>query len=196
MGRRTVAAAMAVVMIGAVLAGCEGDSETGASPTVAVSSDTRPSATPTPTLTPSPTPSEDALFLEAKEVHLKYLEQFVALSKAGGTAALPSSMRALVSEEVGDHLTNGFSQLKEKGIYVSSDSTWRRTAVKQIPATKGHAVALVACVDFRNMTYHNKTEKTSDPGTWRRDQVQLDREGSNLIITDIVSKRAESCDLG
>ncbi|WP_257477121.1 hypothetical protein [Acidipropionibacterium jensenii] len=195
MGRRTVAAAMAVVMIGAVLAGCERDSESGASPTVAVSDDTRPSATPTPTLTPSPTPSEDALFLEAKEVHLKYLEQFVALEKAGGSATLPKSMKVVVGGKYEVMLEKGFSDFKARGLSATPDSKWNRVSV--IPAEpKGtHETALSACVDFREMTYVKRDTPGSSPGGLRRDDLQLDRRGSSLVIVEGSSELVKSCDL-
>ncbi len=194
MGRRTVAAAMAVVMIGAVLAGCEGDSESGASPTVAASSDVRPSATPNPTLTPSPTPSEDALFLEAKEVHLRYLEQFVALEKAGGSTTLPKSMKELVGGEFEEILEDVFAQFQKKGLSATPDSTWRRVSIRQVPATKGHAVAIAACIDYRGMTFVRKDLPNSSSGGWGKDELQFDRDGSDLVITEGNSEKGHSCE--
>lgn len=193
MGRRTVAAAMAVVMIGAVLAGCEGDSESGASPTVAASSDVRPSATPTPTLTPSPTPSEDALFLEAKEVHLRYLEQFVALEKAGGSEMLPESMKVLVAGDAEAGLQNLFTLIHERGIIASANSSWRRVSAAPSPVKAGYLVAITSCVDFRGMSYSEKATGRTTKGSLRMDNFQFVRNGRSLVIVDGSSKRVQKC---
>ncbi len=193
MGRRTVAAAMAVVMIGAVLAGCERDSESGASPTVAVSSDTRPSATPTPTLTPSPIPSEDALFLEAKEVHLKYVEQTFRMDRQGGAATLPESMGAVVGGEFAKELERLYADMYQRGIYATSDSSWKRASAWPIPAVDGAEVGLGSCVDFRGVIYARQSDSATSRGTWLRDEVQFKRRDGKLVIVDGSSERVKTC---
>lgn len=193
MGRRTVAAAMAVVMIGAVLAGCEGDSESGASPTVAASSDVRPSATPNPTLTPSPTPSEDALFLEAKEVHLKYLEAMVKMDEVGGVGGLSSEMKALVAGEFQTKLQNTYENLEKTTARAEPNSTWVRLSTKQISPAPGRVVAIDSCVDFRKIVYKNSNGVKVGSGSLRRDVLQFDRRGESLVISEGFSRAVKSC---
>jgi hypothetical protein len=139
------------------------------------------------------TPSEDALFLEASKVHLKYLEELVAFEKSGGGAELPPAMARLVGGNYGSAVEKVYTRFAEAGLKATEGSTWSRTKVWPIPTTGRHLTAIGACVDLRGMTYTKKgTEKTAE-GPWRLDELQFDRKGSSLVMTKGRTSEVKSC---
>lgn len=192
MDRRVLATAIAMAVIGSGLTACGNDPEASPSPATSISTATTPTPT-TETPSATPTPSEDPLFTEAKAVHLKYLEQVVALEKAGGAETLPDSMRVLVGGPFSKELQDMYAEFHRQGIRMSGSSAWKLASVWKTPAVAGNSVGLGACVDFRAVRYTKTGTTEVSKGTWRRDDLQLSKKGSNLIIVSGSSKQVDRC---
>ncbi|MDN6555744.1 MAG: hypothetical protein L0K74_04395 [Acidipropionibacterium acidipropionici] len=193
-----MAAGLALVMVSGV-AGCARDdavaggspSGSGGSATASGSGVSRPRGSGVST----PAPSEDPLFTEAKAVHLKYVEEFVALEKAGGADSLPVSMRTLVSGEYEVATNNLFKEIRQRGVVASSDSKWKIVTVRRLPSSEGFAIDIRSCVDFRDMHYSLRDGTSKSSGTLRIDTLKMKRERSSLVISDGSSRRVKKCDV-
>jgi hypothetical protein len=171
------------------MAGC-GGGDAGAGGTPSVSG----GASVTPSVTPTPTPSEDPLFTEAKAVHLKYVEEMLKLERAGGAQELPAGMKILVAGEFESVLGRLYAEFQAKGLKATPSSKATIGSEWVIPKTKGHAVALGSCVDFRGVAYTGPGIDGVSQGMWRRDELQFDVDGDTVVIVDGSSKQVKTCD--
>lgn len=192
MDRRVLATAIAMAVIGSGLTACGNDPEASPSPATSISTATTP--TPT-TATPSatPTPSEDPRFTEAKAVHLKYLSELISFEKSGGGTELPPQMSALVGGAYKKTVQRTYALFEESGLRAEPDSKWSRPSTWRISTTGNHMIAIGACVDLRGVTYSKKGTQKTARGPWRLDELQFDRKGSTLIITEGRTTKVTSC---
>ncbi|MCI1746764.1 MAG: hypothetical protein LKI24_00790 [Acidipropionibacterium sp.] len=146
---------------------------------------------PTPNSTPSP--SENALFLEAKDVHQKYLDQVLKLEKAGGADDLPADLQVLVTGQYKRDVEDSYRKLKSLGTRADEDSVFRVLWVRESPVWGTGVVAIRACVDASDVVFQDKNGNTAGHGGTRQDDLEFTRSGSRLVIFDGDSKRVERC---